>query len=762
MKNFCKKTLLNISIFFIILQAAFAEELVIPVIKAPYTIENTQWDSSGSYFAYQVNGRVYIRDSLTLLLKDSFAADSQSQLSAFYKSPDLIDYPKTSITIKGKNISVQTKRNEKSQPTSFSINNLPVDVKSASLNRLQSHLAFTGSDGKAYIYDIKGKSILTSLKCNSQSENIYFTSDNRIIFSDTDKTAGLYSISGQKIKTYTNANSIKGLSLSPDEETLILFEDSGNLNFYNVNNSSQLGYIPNLGSKEIQSVELSKDSRRFLITGKNNCLYIATVEDFLFSPNTSAATTKQFAFNYNKLDPNSKNDDGVTEYSLKEITTVEDEEDTEFIESTKEKALEKQNFELAEEKKAAQPVQIASQKEVKTYPSSASPSDREVTFTEEGENVQELTANVTEYRLKNEAGVSQGTNNGGNTTIIVTNTETSSGSGQNSNSSSSTKENSTIISNGGSGLTSTDTNTTTVSTSSGTDEGESKTENKKLDQKKNTAKEKENKSKKTNKKEAKKTLAETLKEIHESENENIILKYKDGHGILVNISTGLLPSPWLFDVSIPNGYRNYKLIKPFYFGITAEPYLGFSPSVFPYNYSYRGYYLGNPKLMGIRTYVPIGFCMFPLKNKFEVFGEIDLGASFNWIWDGRIGSTFIIGNMFYAFYGSVKIGVAWDMANLSICGTYDAIMGFSFRVEAGIVINLKRSKVIPASSVSKGNGSNKLSINFENTTTLPKNTVVYKNPVERRTCLEIRDILLRPYFFDKQEGFNILVRKKEE
>ncbi|MCR5188805.1 MAG: WD40 repeat domain-containing protein [Treponema sp.] len=747
MIKFSKKAILNISIIFIILQAAFAEELVIPVIKAPYPFENAQWDSSGNYFAYQVNGRVYIRDALTLLLKDSFTADSQSQLSAFYKSPDLIAYPKTSITLRGKSITVQTKRNEKAEVSTFSIPNLPVEVKAAAINRLQSHLAFIGSDGKAYIYDIKGKSVVSSVNCKSQSQNIYFTSDNRVIFSDTDKTAGLYSISGQKIKTYTNANSIKGLSLSPDEETLILFEDTGNLNFYNVNNSTQLGYIPDLGSKEIESVELSQDSRRFLITGKNKCLYVANVKDFLFSPNTNAAATKQFAFNYNKLDPNSKNDDGVTEYGLKEITTVEDEEDAEFIESTREKDLGKQNFELADEKKPAQPVQIASQKEVKTYPSSNIPDDREVTFTEEDENVQELTAKVTEYRLKNEAPSNRGTNNGGNTTIIVTNNDSpaSTASGESTGSS-------VIITSGTGGSFENGTELVTSDV-----DGKDKTSNKN----KNSDKTKDKKSKDKNKQD-KKTLAETLKEIHESEDENIILKYKDGQGILLNVGAGLLPSPWLFDVSIPIGYRNYKLLKPFYFGITAEPYLGFSPSTFPYNYSWQGYYLGNPKLLGVRAYIPFGFCMFPLKNKFEVFGEIDLGASFNWIWDGRIGTSFIIGSMFYAFYGEIKVGVAWDMANISLCATYDAILGFSFRVEAGIVINLKKSKLIPASAANKGTGISNLNLNNENTTTLPKNSVVYKKPVERRTCLEIRDILLRPYFFDKQEGFNILVRKKEE
>ncbi len=159
-----------------------------------------------------------------------------------------------------------------------------------------------------------------------------------------------------------------------------------------------------------------------------------------------------------------------------------------------------------------------------------------------------------------------------------------------------------------------------------------------------------------------------------------------------------MPNPFVFDVGLPVGYRNYKLLKPFYFGGTLEPFVGFSKYDFSYTYAVAGQALESPKLLGARIYSPFGFCMYPLKNPFEVYCEVGLGASFNWIWDGRFGKTFIVGNVFPAFFASVKIGAAWDIFNLSICGTYDAIMGFSFRVETGIVIRLQKKVTVPANS----------------------------------------------------------------
>lgn len=724
MKRFCKNIFIYSLIFFFAAQVLFAEDLVIPVLKAPYQFENIQWDKSGDNFSYEVNGRTFIRDSLSLLLNDTYANNKESNISAFYKNPSVVEYPQVKIEPHGNSVTIYTKKSAGSPVNTKTVSNLPVEIKSAAINNLQSHLAFIGNDNQAYIYAINGNQVVSKVKCNPKSDEIYFTNSNQVVFSDTDKTAGLFSISGQKIKTFTNANSIQGLSLSPDQETLVLYEDEGNLNFYNTDSASQIGYIPNLGSKNISSVKLSSDSRKFLITGENNSLYIGNVKDFLFSPNTTAPETKQFQLAYNALDPNNKQEDVVKEFSFQDVESTSVENQAEFIESTKEKAKEKQKFELEEELKGTEPVQLASQTQNRTFPSTTSPSDRQITFKDERGRVVEMhtPSNVTssDYQGDYETSPSAETN----TVIVIennssrntssstsgrttySNTGSSQGSGGSSSGSGSSSQGSessgTSVTSGSAtsgsgkysnGLSSGSSGTGAGSSGTGASgAGETSNGGEKAAASEKADKNKNKKEKTEKEQKEKKSLGQKLKEIHDSEDESVNLKYKDGHGLIINAGAGFLPDPFIFDIAVQVGYRNYKLLKPFYFGGTLEPYLGISRSDFPYNYSYQGYYLGAPKMCGARIYSPFGFCMFPLSNKFEVYGEIDLGASINLIWSGQVFPVSVASNVFPAFYGAFKIGAAWDIFNLSVCGTYDGITGFSFRVETGVIIRLGKKK----------------------------------------------------------------------
>ncbi len=711
---------------------AYAEELIVPAIKAPYSFENAQWDNSGDSFAYEVNGNVYIRNSLSLLLKDSYKKNRDSEISAFYASPNKVDYPKVLINTTGNSVTVKTYKNSKGLSDQKIITDLPARVKEAAINREQTYLAFLGTDSKAYIYDIEGKRTVVTLTANQNAKGIYFTKKGRIIFSDSDKSAGLYTTSGQKLKTYTNANSIKGLALSPDEESLVAYDYSGVVNFYNVNSANLVGYIPNLGSRDLRDVKISKDSRKFLIVGANNTLYVASLKDFLFAPDTVAPTPKQFAFDYKALDPNNRSAKGVTEFVVKDYTddTGGGIKDVEYITSTQEKVQEKQNFDLERDVKADEPVVITKQPQQLTFPSTVQDTDKEVTFTDKNDKVQDLSVKVREYQQTTNSQVQQKEQN---PNYVYVQPQTGSSTynrnypyDESSNYGATTPGNSYAQGNSSQGYSANGTGKGGQSSGYGTNgsggyagaggqgaggygnaggsgsagggaggygngqaSGNASASNGQAgdDGKKSSSSKKQ-----------KKSLSEKLKEIQEYKDEDVVLKYKDGHGLLINAGVGLLPSPFVFDVGFPVGYRNYKLLKPFYFGGTLEPFVGFSKYAFPYSYSLAGYNLESPKLLGARVYSPFGFCMYPLKNQFEVYCEVNAGASFTWIWDGHFGQTFLAGSVYPAFFSSIKIGATWDIFNLSICGTYDTIMGFSFRVETGIVIRLQKKMTVPANS----------------------------------------------------------------
>ena len=384
-KRFCLDILI---ILFLSSTALCAADFVVPAIKAPYSINDAQFDSSGDYFAYEVNGKVYVRDSLSLVLKDSYEKNSNSDMSAFYNSPDRAGYPKVKAVPNGNSLIIQSQTSASSSIESKSIE-VPAKVKSASVNKSKTHAAFLGDDGNAYVYDLSAGKVVSSVPYNASTSGINFTRDNKVVFSDSSKTVGVYNLSGQKQKSYTTAGSIKTVNLSSDDETLVVSDTNGTLNFYNVNSSTQIGYVPNLGSKLIKDVKLSKDSRRILVTGENNTLYIAPVQDVLFSQNTVAPTPKQYAINYNDLNPKNNSGAGVTEFGVKEFAAPVDDVDAEYILSTREKALGKQTFDLDEEVKAGETIILNNQPDQAYFPPSLADKDREVIFADKntvGEN----------------------------------------------------------------------------------------------------------------------------------------------------------------------------------------------------------------------------------------------------------------------------------------------------------------------------------------------------------------------------------------
>lgn len=663
-----KKTLVCVLdiliILFIFNWALSAEETVVPAMKSPYPINAAQWDNSGDYFAYEVNGKVYIRDSVSLLLKDSFDKSSKSDLSAFYSTPKRVDYPKFYIQTHGTTVQIRSQRSASSAVESKTVNNLPVSVRSAAINRSITTLAFIGTDNNAYIYDIGTAETLASIPCKASSGKVFITKDNKVVVADSENTAGLYSTDGKKLKNYTNSNGITGMSLSPDDETLILFDSNGTLNFFNTNTGTHVGYITNLGSKKIKNAQLSKDSKRILIT-TDGTLFISPVRDILFSPNTAANPVKQFIFNHTALDPNDKNKAGVTEFGVHEVQAEAENVDAEYILSTREKQLGKQTFDLAEEKKASEDILLSNQPEQAYFPPSLIEKEKNALFTDKTDGITENQVKVREfgpaptytvpvppdnkdqkivvppqnkqpqYQTQNQPGYGYG-GNGGNSGSII------------------------ILGNGNGQGTVEETTTT---------ETEVKEKEKKVKEKK-------------------------TKEKKEVKDENIKTLFKDGHGVLVNTGINRLKAPYKFEISLPAGYRNYDLIQPFYFGGSVEFCLGFPGDTYPYKYYDIYGNLRNPELVSIKMYAPIGFCLYPLKNSLEVYAETGVGINIHSLWNGEIGGQGVSSKLFPAFYGNIKAGLAWDFINISLCGSYDAILGFSYGIEVGVILNIGGTRTI--------------------------------------------------------------------
>ena len=711
-KRFCLDILM---ILFLSSTAVFAADFVVPAIKAPYSINDAQFDSTGDYFAYEVNGKVYVRDSLSLVLKDSYAKNSNSDMSAFYNSPDRADYPKVKAIPDGNSVIIQTQNTAGSNIETNTIE-VPAKAKSAAVNKSKTHMAVLGNDGNAYIYDLTSGKITATVPYNASTTGINFTKDNKVIFSDTSKTVGVYNLSGQKQKSYTAAGNIKTVNLSSDDETLVVSDTNGTLNFYNVNNTSQIGYVPNLGSKLIKDVKLSKDSRRILVTGENNTLYVAPVQDVLFSQNTVAPTPKQYAINYNDLNPKDNSGAGVTEFGVKEFAAPVDDVDAEYIRSTREKALGKQTFDLDEEVKAGETIILNNQPEQAYFPPSLADKDREVIFADKntvGENqvkVQEfkqpkvytLPDSNTEPDRTLITGKNQGTVNqyqqpsstGYPSVTVADNTDGTQTqiTRQNGGNADNGAGNVNIVINGtgGSGNGNGDENTATSKELTAKEKRElAKAEKEAAKAEKAAEKEAAKKEKEEKKKEEKK---KTIKEFFDQD--NIKTYFKDGHGIVADFGLGNLKSPYSINFSITGGYLNYDLIQPFYFGGLSRACLGLPNSDFPYTYRDSTGVLKNPNLLTFYFGTPFGFAIYPLKNSLELYIETNMGLTLFKIWNGNIGINSMASQFFPSFSMELKIGAAWDFINLSLCGNYDFIQGLTFRVEFGALINIGGTRTI--------------------------------------------------------------------
>lgn len=693
---------------------AFADPIVVPVMKSPVAVDDPQFDLSGDYFSYTIRNRVFIRDSLSLILLDSFSRSDSSELTAFYSgSVGKTSYPKVKAIGDGKSVTVLSQSSKNGNVKKQTISNLPANVKTAAVNKKLTTLAFLGNDGKAYVYDMDSNKILTSFNYHSSTNDIFVTYDNKILVTDTAKTAAIYNLAGQKIKTFISANNISAIELSDDNETVVIADVSGNLNYYNANTATQIGYSPVLSTKSIKQIKLSPDSSKLIVTGRDGSLCVTSTIDILFAPNTLAQEIKQFDFSYSQIDP-TKKDEIVKEFLIAEDIAQEEVPVTEYITTTQEKPKNTQKFILDEEKNAEPPVVVAKQPEQAYFPPTLIDGDKEVTLSNKA-SIEEIKPKVTEYKIPEpviepvvpvpapipvepEAVVKETLEPEPEPVAVVPvvpkkakrekkkrevkvvdNTE--------EQVIEEAKEPLTIIVNG-------------------LDEGTpvAKAEEKPVEEVVETVEEPA-KTKTVVKKEHI-SLSRDWKRIRKYDDEDIKTLFKDGHGVIVNVGLHKIKNlsltgnnlykaePFPYAINTIAGYRNYDLIRPFYFGGTIDPTFCITSDDFPYKYHTSTGQEINPVFVSGKVYAPLGICMYPLKNSLEVYMEMGLGVSTNCLWNGSFGVAAKRSKFQPAFYGNVKLGAAWDFINISLCGSYDAIVGMGFGIEIGALINIGGTRTI--------------------------------------------------------------------
>ena len=724
--------------FFAVLLFAQQNEVIVPVIKSPYKISSPLWDKKGDSFAYSTNGNVYVRDFLSLELQNSFSENDSQITNPFSATNSSLTYPNVEYSIEKNKIIINSQKAALSKIESKEVN-LPVYVKNVAVNNNQDKVACLGIENNAFVYDIKKNEIVFEIPYNNSSKDIFFTNDNQIILSDSKKTVSIYSEQGQKLKTFTNSNKINGFSLSPDNENLIIFDGNGILNFFNIKNGKQYGYSPKFNSSNIQKVVLSNDSKRILVQSQNS-LYAASISDILYAQNNIAPPIKDFNISYNAknvANPNSN----VTEFKDNNVNQLISENDAEYITSTKDKKDDKQFFSLDEESVQDKVIAITPKTKDKIYPASEDETSRTEYLTKKN-NIKEISSTIPKIVDSNENSVAstvQNAQNNFSTQNLNTKNTTSEtvGKGNSTNEEENgiakllldseenkSSRNSNTKINNVFGNKSIDSNVSNLKSKDVGSEGNagSERDNKTMvistsSVNKNTSESTKKEDTNTNKKIAKGNKIDTEKDDSEKlkkdaqekddsildkwnkirlfEDKNIKTLFKDGHGILANIGVCMTQDPFPITFIMPLGYRNYDLLRPVYFGGTIELDFALPKVDFPYSYKdLEGNVIRNPFLIGFKIYAPIGFCMYPLKNSFEIFGEFGIGMGFSGLWSGNFGNNLLLTKLYPSFFVNFRTGVTWDFINLTFNFSYDAIIGMSYGIELGAIINIGGSRTI--------------------------------------------------------------------
>ncbi len=163
---------------------------------------------------------------------------------------------------------------------------------------------------------------------------------------------------------------------------------------------------------------------------------------------------------------------------------------------------------------------------------------------------------------------------------------------------------------------------------------------------------------------------------------------KTEHAILVSAGIGSSTKPYNMSFLLDFGYVNYGLLFPFYFGGMIEPQLSIAFADYPYTYTAieSGEKLKNPFLTGAKVYIPMGFTFFPFESDLEFFTQLQLGSSFNFIWNGNLGSQGITSKVYPCFYAGLKLGIGYRYFQFAITEEYQVMYGFTFSFEVGASI----------------------------------------------------------------------------
>ncbi|MCR5495441.1 MAG: hypothetical protein K6F15_07360 [Treponema sp.] len=170
-------------------------------------------------------------------------------------------------------------------------------------------------------------------------------------------------------------------------------------------------------------------------------------------------------------------------------------------------------------------------------------------------------------------------------------------------------------------------------------------------------------------------------------------KYRKGHSLDFRANFLMQEQPYFAGYSLEVGYLFAEIPKvpSMYAGARSGFQFAWPSGEYPYTYTSGTATLQNPYLIGITTCFPVGIYILPFKNTdFYFREEVDIGFSYETLWNGSSGSNTIItpGGVSFEFGDTFTFGYKDYLANLSV--KYNTGLGLA--VSIGLGYNWKLTK----------------------------------------------------------------------
>lgn len=148
-ENVFLKKFIYFTFFIFLFSHGFAEDITVPKFVSPFEIEGVVWNKDGSSFAYKSDGKIFIRDSSTLLL---------TQIKTLLPSDFLSD--QNQMVVEFENNTIKIKNNDNSITKTIVC---PNTISCFDISEDFETLVLGTTIGKIYFYDIHSGAELGSI-----------------------------------------------------------------------------------------------------------------------------------------------------------------------------------------------------------------------------------------------------------------------------------------------------------------------------------------------------------------------------------------------------------------------------------------------------------------------------------------------------------------------------------------------------------------------------------------------------------------------